>query len=450
MTIRRNIYDSLLEWKGSSNRQPLLLRGARQVGKTTLVRTFAKEFAHFVELNLEKEADRNIFQIEDIEKILSAAFLLKGISPGNKPTLLFIDEIQESPKAIMQLRYFYEEKPELYVIAAGSLLEFSFKKVPSFPVGRIEYLYLYPLNFKEFLSATGNTQALEILETIPIPDFAHKIMLNLFHDYAIIGGMPEVVSRYMKDKNIAALSKVYNKLWQAYRDDIEKYAKNPSERKIIRHIIETAPTEKDRIKFEGFGKSNYRSREVGEALHSLDMAKIIQLIYPSTSLSPPIITDYKKRPRLQFLDTGLLCQILSLQGEMIGINDLNDFFKGKIIQHLVCQELISIHDDIAYKPNFWVREEKDSNSEVDLVYRHKKYIIPIEVKAGKQGRLRSLHQFVERTNHPYAVRVFAGEFSIEKAKTPGGVHYFLMNLPYYLGTKIPEYIDYFVEKFGVD
>lgn len=450
MTIHRNAYNNLLEWKASSNRQPLLLRGARQVGKTTLVRTFAKEFTHFVELNLEKEADRNIFQIEDVEKILNAAFLLKGISPGNKPTLLFIDEIQESPKAIMQLRYFYEEIPELYVIAAGSLLEFSFRKVPSFPVGRIEYLYLYPLNFKEFLGALGNSQAINILDHVPVQSFAHKIMLDLFHDYAVIGGMPELVNRYVKDKNIASLSKVYNKLWQAYKDDIEKYAKNATERKIIRHVIETAPAEADRIKFEGFGKSNYRSREVGEALSALDMAKIIQLIYPSISLSPPIVTDYKKRPKLQFLDTGLLNQILSLQGEMIGINDLSDFFRGKIIQHLVCQELISIHTDIAYKPNFWVREEKDSNSEVDLVYRYKKYIIPIEVKAGKQGRLRSLHQFIERAKHPYAIRLFAGEFSIEKAKTPGGVHYFLMNMPYYLAVKIPEYIEYFIEEYVAD
>lgn len=257
--------------------------------------------------------------------------------------------------------------------------------------------------------------------------------------------MPEVVSHYINDKNIAVLSKTYNRLWQAYKDDVAKYAQNSTEQKVIRHVIETAPNETDRIKFEGFGKSNYRSREVGEALRSLDLAKIIRLIYPTTSFELPITTDLRKSPRLQFLDTGMLNQILLLQGEMIGINDLNAFHKGKIIQHLVSQELISIHDEVSYKPHFWVREERARSSEVDLVYRYKKYIIPIEVKSGKQGRLRSLHQFIERTSHPYAVRMYAGEFNIENAKTPGGKPYLLMNMPYYLGTKIPEYIDFFIK-----
>jgi hypothetical protein len=445
MNIRRKAYIKLIEWKQSTGRKPLLLRGARQVGKTTLVREFAKEFTNYVELNLEREADQKLFEIDDIKKIFNAACLLKEVVPNNMPTLLFIDEIQESPKAIKQLRYFYEEKPEVYVVAAGSLLEFALKKVPSFPVGRIEYLYLHPLNFEEYLGAIKHSGAINALQTIPAPGYAHNILLNLFHDYAIIGGMPEVVNRNIKNKNIAVLSKTYNSLWQAYKDDVEKYARNSTDRKVIRHVIETAPNETDRIKFEGFGNSNYRSREVGEALRSLDLAKVIRLIYPSTSLAPPIMPDFKKRPRLQFLDTGMLNQILLLQGEMISINDLNDFQRGKTIQHLISQELISLHDEISYKPNFWVREEKDRNSEVDLVYQYGKYIIPVEVKSGKQGKLRSLHQFIERTNHPYAIRLYAGEFKIENAKTPGGTHYLLMNMPYYLGTKIPEYIDYLIK-----
>jgi len=202
MKIRRKAYSKLVEWKESADRKPLLLRGARQVGKTTLVREFAKEFANYIELNLEREADNNLFKIDEIEKIFSAACLLKGIVPDNKPTLLFIDEIQESPKAIMQLRYFYEEKPEIFIIAAGSLLEFTIKKVPSFPVGRIDYLYLHPLNFEEYLGGIQHKGAIETLQIIPIPDYAHSILLNLFHEYTIIGGMPEIVSQYNKDKNI--------------------------------------------------------------------------------------------------------------------------------------------------------------------------------------------------------------------------------------------------------
>jgi len=447
MNIKRNIYKKLLEWKSSKARKPLLIRGARQVGKTTLIRDFSKEFPNYIELNLERERDCNLFKIDDVSKIIDAAYLFKGITPDNKPTLLFIDEIQESPKAIQQLRYFYEDRPELFVIAAGSLLEFALKNVPSFPVGRIEYMYLHPINFREYLGAINNQNAMAVLQTIPVPNYAHNVLLNLFHEYALIGGMPEIVKRYLNNKNVSGLSKDYKKLWQAFKDDVEKYAKNDTYKKVIRHVIETAPYELDRIKFEGFGKSNYRSREVGEALRALDLAKIIRLIYPTTCLKPPIISDIKKRPRLQFLDTGLLNQTLLLQGEMLAIDDLDDFYRGKIIQHLVYQELISIHEELPYKPHFWVREEKDRNSEVDLVYQYNKYVIPIEIKAGKQGKLRSLHQFVKRSNHPYAVRIYAGDFKIEKHKTSEGVSYLLMNLPYYLGTKIPEYIDFFVKNY---
>ena len=157
--------------------------------------------------------------------------------------------------------------------------------------------------------------------------------------------------------------------------------------------------------------------------------------------------DYKKRPRLQFLDTGMLNQILMLQPEIIALKHLDGFHRGKIIQHLVSQELISIHEDIAYTPNFWVREEKNSNAEVDLVYQFDHFMIPIEVKAGKQGMLKSLHQFVERTPHPYAVRIYAGKFEIQRAKTPEGTPYLLMSMPYYLTTVLPQYLQYFITNY---
>ncbi len=447
MIIQRNTLKILNRWKQDPNRKPLLIRGARQVGKTTLVRDFAKTFSAYIELNLEREADRNLFEADNINNIIAAASLLKNVIPNERSTLLFIDEIQECPKAIKLLRYFYEDRPDLYVIAAGSLLEFSLKEVAAFPVGRIDYLYLHPVNFPEYLKAAGQKAASDILDTIPVPEHFHEILLKLFHEYAWVGGMPGIISKYLQIRNPVFLRDEYNQLWQSYKDDIEKYARNATERKIIRHIIQTAPHEKDRIKFEGFGNSNYRSREVGEAMRALDMAGIIRLIYPTTSLTPPVVTDYKKRPRLQFLDTGLLNQTLNLQAEMITLNNLDHYYQGRIIQHLVTQELISIHDTAEFRPHFWVRESKDSNAEVDLVFHHRDKIIPIEVKAGKQGRLRSLHQFIERAEHPYAVRIYSGHFSIERHKTPGGVPYLLMNIPYYAGTKIPEYIDHFINNY---
>lgn len=448
--IQRIAYQKLLQWKNSSKHKPLLLRGARQVGKTSLVRTFAKDFECFVELNLEREKNKNLFEIDDVNELLNAAFLLTNTMPVEGSTLLFIDEIQESPKAIQMLRYFYEERSDIYVVAAGSLLEFALKEVPSFPVGRIEYLYLHPLNFQEYLEGLRHEQAIKALDKVPLPQHAHATLLDLFNSYAIIGGMPEIVADYVENKNLPLLNKSYNTIWQTYKDDVEKYGKNNTIKSVIRYVIDKAPYEQDRIKFANFGGSNYRSREVSEAMHSLNLAKIIRLIYPTTEIQPPILPNTRKSPRLQFLDTGLLNQILQLQGEMIPLKDLSNFHKGRIIQHLVVQELISINNDNSQVPHFWVRESKTANSEVDVVYQHKQYLIPVEIKSGKAGTLRSLHQFIERTNHPYAVRLYGGEFSVEETKTPNGKPYILMNLPYYLGTKIPEYLEYFVENRFID
>jgi len=445
MNFERKAYQYLLNWKKKQDRKPLIIRGARQVGKSTLVEEFSNEYSHFISLNLEKPPYRKIFdEVEITRDIVDAIFLRTGTPLDGESTLLFIDEVQESPRAIQQLRYIHEEYPQIHLIAAGSLLEFALKKVASFPVGRVEQIVLFPFDFDEFLMALNRKDVLKELNTIPVKLYAHDTLLGLFHQYAIIGGMPEVVKRYVSEDSLSNLSPIYDNLWQSYRDDVEKYASNATERKIIRHVIDTAAAEKDRVTLAGFGNSNYKSREVGEAIRALDLARIVQLIYPTTCLQPPIIPDLRRKPRLQFLDTGLLNYSLGLQAELIGIQDLNSFYRGKIIQHLVAQQIQAQMNSLLYKPMFWVREEANSSSEVDLVYQYKKYVIPIEIKSGEQGRLRSLHQFIERTNHRYAVRLLSNNFSVENVKTPSGVPYTLMNLPYYLSTRIPQYVDWLV------
>lgn len=442
--IQRKALAKLRLWKASPDRKPLILRGARQVGKTTLVREFGKEFSNFVEVNLERQQEARLFELDTTELILNSIFLQKNVQFKKGSTLLFIDEIQESPRAIAQLRYFLEDKPDLFVVAAGSLLEFALAKVPSFPVGRVDYLYLHPLNFEEYLSALGQTQALDVLKRVPVQEYAHEILKQHFHEYALLGGMPALVFRYAENPNLANLSTAYQKLWQAYKDDVEKYARNESEKRIIRHVIETAPFELDRIKFEGFGNSNYRSREVGEALRALDLARVIRLIYPTTSVAIPLIVDYKKRPRLQFLDTGIWNHAMGIQGDLIQVKDLDEVHKGRIIQHLVAQEVESIFEDYNFQSHFWVRQEKDTSSEVDLVFPFKKYLIPVEVKSGSTGSLRSLHQFMDRCGHPYAVRFYAGHFKVEQTKTVKGTPFTLLNLPYYLGTQLVNFLNNYV------
>ncbi len=448
MIFYRKLYSQLLEWKNSTNHKPLIIRGARQVGKSTLVKEFGKEFSHFISLNLEKEQDKNLFErLDNPSDIINAIFLSKNIPYTKDPTLVFLDEIQESPLAIKMLRYFYEEYPDLYFISAGSLLEFALKEVPSFPVGRVKQLVLHPFDFEEFLLALDRNDLVGELEKIPVARYAHDPILDLFHDYAIIGGMPEVVSRYAEEKNMINLGEIYENLWQSYRDDIEKYASNSTERRIIRHVIDSAPFEMDRITMNGFGNSNYRSREVGEALRSLDMARIIQLIYPATTTEPPATPNLKRKPRLQFVDTGLLNYSIGHQAEMIGLKDLNGFHRGRIIQHLTTQQLQAQNSSPLYKPLFWVREKANSNAEVDLLHQYKKYLLPIEIKSGGHGTIRSLHRYLEEANHKFGIRLMANYFSVESVKTPAGIPYLLMNLPYYASSRIPQYVEWFVENY---
>ncbi len=445
--FNRNIETFLNTWRNARNRKPLIIRGARQVGKTTVIEKLSENYEHFINLNLEHPQHVNYFEKYDDVKLIVENILFSNQIPSTNlsSTLLFIDEIQQSPKAIHLLRYFYEYFPELHVIAAGSLLEFALSMVKSFPVGRVQYLYMYPLNFIEYLGAMDMGLLIEALQEVPLKKTAHSALLSQFNKYVIIGGMPEIIAHYKFTNNLSDLITIYESIWSTYKQDIEKYGQNNSEKKILRHIMDTGPSVLDkRVKFQNFGNSNYKSREVSEAMKDLDLAKVIRLIYPTTDLQAPIQSDFKKSPRLQFLDTGIINYTLNIQADLLGIEDLSYSFKGAIIPHIITQELISISIERDTKPNFWVRDKTQASAEVDLVFTYSNYVVPIEIKSGKSGTLKSLHQFIERVEHPYAVRFYGGEFRIEKHTTPGGKPYLLMNLPYYLGTKLPDYIEYFI------
>ena len=453
MAFERNLSSLLFEWKQNIGRKPLILRGARQVGKTTLVKSFSSSYEQNISLNLELKEHKKFFvDFKNVKVLTDALFISFNLKVTQKAeTLIFIDEIQESPEAIAMLRYFYEMEPDIHVIAAGSLLEHVLHKVKSFPVGRVQMLHLYPLNFTEFLKASELTIALEQIHLIPIKQTSHQTLLDIYHKYAIIGGMPEVIAKYLQTKSIAALRTIYEGIWETYKDDVAKYASNESEARIIRYIMSNAHLYLDkRIKFQHWGNSNYKSREVGEAFRNLDDARIIQLLYPTTDTEMPLKSDLQKSPRMQFLDTGLINNELNIQADMLAMTDLNDAFRGAIIPHLIIQELISLNTTKALKPNFWVREKNQSSAEVDIVVAHGKYAIPIEIKSGKAGKLKSLHQFMNAAPHHYAIRMYAGNFSIEKQVTNEGKEFYLMNLPYYLGTKLHEYIEYFVNAKAQD
>lgn len=435
--------ERLIEWKNKENNKPLILRGARQVGKSTLAEELGSHYKVFIRLNLERRRDAVLFEdTDDIQFLIDKIALSQNKEYIPKKTLLFIDEIQELPKCIALLRYFYEDLPDLDVIAAGSLLEFAIGDVPSFPVGRVEQLSVYPMSFAEWLEALREDQALKYFQQTPTPSFAHDRLLELFNTYMIVGGMPEVVSTYVSSgKMISSLQPIYSSIWDTYVRDIEKYGSNNSERAILRHIIAVAPSVRDRITFAGFGKSNYRSREVGEAFRKLDKAGILRLIYPTSSTQLPIQLNYRRKPRVQFLDIGLMNYVAGIQGEMIGVTDLNSLYKGYLTQHAITQELICTQPRIDYLPPFWTRESANANAEVDLLITHKSMVYPVEVKSGAKGRLRSLHEFIKVSDQKVGLRLLANEYSVVSGITADKVEYQLINIPYYDGSKLSGYIE---------
>jgi uncharacterized protein len=439
----RDLDGELEKWRNQPSRKPLVIRGARQVGKTTVVNQFAKKFRQYVYLNLELLEDRKPFEsFSSLSTLLQTLFFLKNKSLTLKnDTLIFVDEIQASPHALNLLRYFYEQEPGIAVIAAGSMLETLFDKSVSFPVGRVEYKVLRPVSFPEFLSAINETSAREQLEQIPVASFAHQKLLSLFHIYALVGGMPEAVQRYSTTQDLVSLASVYDSLLTSYLDDAEKYARNNTQMQLIRHALRSSFAQAGkRIKFQGFGNSNYGSKEMGETLRALQKALLVDIVYPQTGFTLPLLPDLKKSPRLHVLDTGLMNYFVGIQKEIIGTDDLNNVYQGIMIEHLVGQELLAFQHDALSALYFWVREKKTSVAEIDYLFQHNGRLIPIEVKSGETGRMRSLHLFMDEAPHNLAVRFYSGTLSLTKAVTPQGKSFNLLNLPYYAVSQIEKYL----------
>lgn len=436
--FNRDILNELRKWAKKPKRKPLVIRGARQVGKTTVVRMFSSEFDQYISLNLERDEERIIFERNySFSDLVISLFLYSGKKRKGGRTLIFIDEIQNSPKAISLLRYFYEDTPDLYVISAGSLLESVLDKKISFPVGRVEYMAMHPCNFRECLNANGQEQLTEILDNPEVPGFAHDLLISWFRKYATTGGMPEVVASYANQADLTALQPIYDTLIQSYMDDVEKYAQSAAQVQYIRHVVGNAFGEAgSKITFEKFANSAYRSREMKEAFLAVEKAMLLKLIYPCTSVQFPANPNLVRKPRLHVVDTGLINHIKGLMGELVFSENISDVYRGIIAEHIVGQELRASSYSVLHRIYFWTREKKESSAEVDYILPWQGKLIPIEVKSGTIGKLRSLHQFMDQVPHSIAVRVWQGASSIEKARTITGKEFTLLNLPFYLVHRI--------------
>lgn len=433
----RELISQLRQWKNKKNHKPLVLRGARQVGKTTLVKEFGKEFDAFISLNLEKK-DAEIFQrFHDVNDIWQYLQLKHHISSDKKKSvLLFIDEIQEEPKAVAMLRYFYEDLPWLYVIAAGSRLHSLLKQRVSFPVGRVEYLALRPFSFVEYINVFEGEEWRQMLLNQSVPAILHHDMMRHFNQYALIGGMPDAIAEYAASRNAENLSPIYQSLIKGYHEDVEKYAKNEEQVRILRHILTTVwSTVSQAVTFGKFGNSSYTSTQIHDGMDVLEKAFLLSLDYPVTTTAAPALPAKRRSPKLIMLDSGLTNFMADIQTEFLLNKELLDTWRGRAAEQIVAQELRVVLDRHYQESQyFWVRDKQGSTAEVDFIWQNGMSIIPIEVKSGTNSHLRSLHVFANNCEqHVTAIRVWSGEFSVQDIATaaPQSRPFRLINLPFY-------------------
>ena len=442
--IKRHILNKLLVWKDSKWKKPLIIRGARQIGKTFIIKQFGeKYFDNFIYLNLEKPSNAKLFnQNLDLSTIIELIELQQQskLTPGK--TLLFIDEIQTSREAMTQLRYFYEDYPGLHVIAAGSLLEVKMTQEGfSFPVGRIEYAYMFPVTYAEYVETIAPDffkKLLSIEKPSDISSVLHQIFLKQYYEYISLGGMPEAIERFIQSKSYFDVNKIYDSIFQGFLDDVHKYSTN-AKGKYIQFVLTHAPESSGKlIKYEKFGNSHYKSREIKDAVTVLEKAMILDNIKASSSLQIPISVNNRKSKKLIFLDAGLMNYRLGLREELLQMHDLNDCYRGQLAEQVVGQTLLTLFskDKIAY----WYRDVKGASSEIDFIIQHKGSIIAIEVKSGKKGRLRSLQIFMNESKQRIAFRIYSGAYKVENVEyLDKSGHYKLISLPFYLLFRIKDF-----------
>lgn len=432
--FKREIIVRLEQWMNDSRRKPLILRGARQVGKTTVVNEFGGQFENYLSVNLEKKEAASLFELNiPLKDLIPLLFAHCGKIRQEGKTLIFIDEIQNSAKAIALLRYFYEELPDIYVIAAGSLLENLVDVHLSFPVGRVQYLALRPCSFREFLGAIGENALLTVLDRPELTVAFHDRLMGLFNVYTLIGGMPEVVQLYAERKDILSLETIYETLLQGYRDDVEKYANGRQLPEVIRFVLKEGwHKAAQTITLGGFAGSSYNAREVGEAFRLLEKAMLLELVYPTTATEVPATPELKRMPKLIWLDTGLVNYAAQVQKEVLGAKDIMDAWRGMIAEQVVAQELLTLTDKVSQKRNFWVRGKNESSAEVDFIWVQDSMVYPIEVKSGHNAHLRSLHSFMDRSSQTVGIRVWSQPYAMDEVKTINGKEFKLINLPFYL------------------
>jgi len=447
--MKREIEQVLIDWKHRTNRKPMILRGARQVGKTYTVEQFAKEhFESYVKINLEEKPELQIlFDKNDSKLILNeiAISLNKDIIIGK--TLLFIDEIQIYPKAIQTLRYFYEQTPDLHIIAAGSLLDFTLNDMPySMPVGRVEFCYMYPLNFREFLRANAQTKLLAYIQNYDFKSefsqLIHQQIVQFLRLYFFIGGMPEVVKTYIETGQFTEVERTQSNIVTSLIYDFTKYGTRKQQEYLTTVLRYAAYNTGKKIKYSNIDKET-RSTFLKEAFYKLELSRVVHLAKHTNAGGVPISDTVNSdifKPI--FIDIGLANHLGNVQ--LVEINELITKNEGTLAEQFIGQELAASGKPfLDTKLFYWIREERNSNAETDYIYQHNNTLYPIEVKAGKTGTLKSMHVFLHEKKLHTGIRFNldlpnVGNFSVPMSYVEEGLtlNYKLISLPLYFCSEL--------------
>ena len=411
MYFKRNIDHYLLEWKNSQRRKPLLVRGARQVGKSSSIRHLGESFDYFVEINFETRPEyRQIFiDNKNVIDIVSRLSLLAGIPIVENKTLLFLDEVQSCPEALHCLWAFKEDMPNLHVVAAGSLLEFTLKKMPSFGVGRIRSVFMYPMSFDEFLYASGYGHWVEAKSkatySSPLPPELHDALVREFRSFLIVGGMPASVIAWIESHDYLQCSEELEDIQQTYYDDFAKYAEKIDPqllRNTLRSVVMQIGSKFVYSKVDG----GYRTEDVKRALQMLSDAGIVKVVQHSAGNGLPLGAEINcKYKKYNYLDSGLLLRVLDLElgssqplTEMILIGAAEELVnKGKVTEMVAGWEILkSLSPRTSHDLYSWENTSEGATSEVDYLISRDMIVIPVEVKAGVTGKMKSLRLFMRR------------------------------------------------------
>jgi len=417
----RNVDEELSKWKIAVKHKPILLRGARQIGKSAAVRNLAKKFDFFLEINFEEDKKaRDVFENSNLtpQLLCEKLFSIYNIPIIEGKTLLFFDEIQACIPAISSLRFFYEKMPDLHVVAAGSLLEFALEKIPSFGVGRIRSIFMYPFSFAEFLTANGNSGLLSAINKAssenPLDNVLHEKTLYLLKLFMLIGGMPEVVATYVQNKSLLECQNVLSELTETLKNDFAKYKEKTPTLQISTAFDSIIKQMGSKFKYTN-NNTEYSIYQMKQAVELLTMAGLVIPITHTSANGLPLGAEINPKFRkLILLDTGIFQHLLGLQLSDILLNDDFDAInKGGIAEMFVGLELLKASSFYQQMRLFyWQREEKNARAEVDFVIQQNMEIVPIEVKSGKQGKMQSMYLFIKEKQSEYGIRTSLENFAI--------------------------------------